>query len=588
MNPAVDLSATPVAVYVRLSKEDVSGKRLGIESTGVQLKDAREAIAREGWSLPDRHVFVDDGVSGTKVNRSAWQAMLAAAQRGEFSAIVVRDLDRFSRLDPVRTLSVIRDLADAGVALWSYRERQYISVDGDQVIITTVRARQAAAEAEKASQRITAGLRARAREGRATGRAPFGYRILMVTDQDLRDGSDRRPGRWWVKHEPELAVVRHVVQLFLATESLTATTHRLNADGTRPPKGASWGAISSVKSLLRQPLYRGYRLHKGERVDHPELALLADAEVKRLETALERVSRNRPWAKADRKSSTFNVAVPFVACGVCKGSIVASGSGSKRMYLCDRHRMKACRGVGYRSAARVDEAIVRAVAATLTPEAIAAVCALVRDEVESRPRTRENEHERLMREISSTEKRLENLDNSLAEASKPELRARAFAKMEAEMDRLRALRTSLTYLEAKPLELDARRTVANVQKRALELRAMLAKGGRDAADAIRVVLGSKRLQAHLVTVEGRRGWKLSGRIGGCYVLDDAHHGSDTNLKELIKGDVTGVSVTPITTPAAPVAAPAPAPTPVAQPTPSPSPSAPSPAPSHSGGGTTTA
>ena len=68
----------------------------------------------------------------------------------------------------------------------------------------------------------------------------------------------------------------------------------------------------------------------------------------------------------------------------------------------------------------------------------------------------------------------------------------------------------------------------------------------------------------------------------------ARHTMGKKQKELIKGDVTGVSVTPITTPAAPVAAPAPAPTPVAQPTPSPSPSAPSPAPSHSGGGTTTA
>jgi hypothetical protein len=54
-------------------------------------------------------------------------------------------------------------------------------------------------------------------------------------------------------------------------------------------------------------------------------------------------------------------------------------------------------------------------------------------------------------------------------------------------------------------------------------------GGDPSRASIRVVLGDKRLQAHLVTVEGTRGWKLTGRIAGFYVFYETHHRSDTLL-----------------------------------------------------------
>jgi hypothetical protein len=154
-----------------------------------------------------------------------------------------------------------------------------------------------------------------------------------------------------------------------------------------------------------------------------------------------------------------------------------------------------------------------------------------------------------------------NLAEAVAEAPSG-VRAPLYVKLGAEQDRLAALRAGLARIDGAPAELDPRRTAGRMQKRARELRAMLAKGGRDAAEAIRVVLGNTRLRADLVTVDGKRGWKLGGRIGGFYVLD-AHHGSDTNLKKSVKGNVTATLV--VTPAAAPT--PAPAEAPVAQPAP---------------------
>lgn len=536
--PNPNPEAIPVAVYVRLSKEDLSGKRLGIESTAIQLKDAKEAIEREGWTLDPRHIFTDDGISGTKINRDAWQAMLAAARRREFATIVVRDLDRFSRLDPVKTLGVIRDLNDLGVTLWSYRDRSTISVDGDQVVFTAMRARQAAAEAEKASERITAGLRARSREGRATGRAPFGYRIKTVTDADFRDsGGKDRPGKWWVKHPPEITVIHHIADVFLKHESLAATCRELNADGTRSPYGRCWYA-HTVRAILEQPLARGYRLQNKERVELPDLQIFTSAQIRSLDAALAKASTNHPWSAAPRKSGRFNLAIPFLSCGICGGAMATCGSDrGGYSYQCDRHRLGGCRGVGYRSKARVDEALIRAIDATLTPEAISAVCGLVKKELDSQPAKMSNEKDRLSREVTAVEKRISNLAEAVAEAPHA-ARAPLYAKLGAEQDRLAALKAGLARVEGAPADLAPRRLIAMVEKRARELRALLAKGGPDAQGAIRAVLGSTRLKAHLVSIEGKRGWKLTGNVGGFYVLDE-HYGSNDKLMARVQTMVVG-------------------------------------------------
>jgi DNA invertase Pin-like site-specific DNA recombinase len=560
-------------LYIRLSKENLAGKREGIDSTRVQESDGREAIAREGWTLDERHVFVDDGITGRRADRDAWQRALACAKRGEIDVLVVRDQDRFSRQHAVDALMAIRDLTKTGVRLWSYAQRQFISVDGDQVVFTAINARHAVSRSEKDGESIAAGLRKRASEGRATGRAPFGYRTRIITDQDARDADDRktRAGKWHVLGpEGEIEVYRHVWAVAHETESLAATCRRLNADGTRPPEGETW-RNAMVKALLKQPLARGYKMHKGQRIEHPELRIFTKEEERDIDALLLRLSKNRPWTSAVRKSGTFNLAVPFVACGVCGGAIVAAGSGKRnprgemgrgnRSYVCDRQRLHGCRGVGYRSADRVDEGLIRAVDNTLTPEAIAAVCALVQEESKTRPTTREAERKRMARDISRAEKRVANLTEAVAEAPSG-VRAPLYAKLGAEEGRLSALRAGLARLDGGPVDLDPRRMVVSIQKRARELRAMLAKGGKTASEAIRVVLGDTRLKAHLVVKDGKRGWSLTGRIGGFYVFDDAHHGSENLLKALITGETAAKAAAsataPPTTPAAPAPAPAPA------------------------------
>jgi len=510
-------TALRAAIYVRLSKEDLRGQQLGIESCRVQEENAREAIAAQAWRLDEGHVYVDDGVSGGTEERKALQAMLAAAKRREFDVIVVRALDRLSRLEAHRSIAILSDLHAVGVKVWKYREGKEVGIRGPDLLLTTVDSFRGEGERLAASYRSKENLQKRANEGRATGKPPFGYRLKTVTIADAR-GTGDRPGKWAVKHEPELAVVRRLFDVFLQTESYRRTAIILNDEGLRSAEGP-W-VMSSVLFVLKNPYYRGYRMFSGQRYELPDLAILSPEQITRLEAAMAHARTNRPWHFTERKGTVFNVCSGVIACGLCGGCIAATGSGPTRSYHCNHTRTKACPGIGMRVAWRVEKAVIEMAAGMLTPERIKQTCDRLRKELRTTPK-RADDRKRIEAEITSAKRRKANLIDAVATAPQAH-RGDIYEALDKEKARLATLEKSLERLKAGPPELDARRLVANLEKQAEQLRQSLAKGGREAAEAVRVLLGGQRLRASLVTIQGKRAWKLHGTgtyagLAGCDV-----------------------------------------------------------------------
>lgn len=86
-----------IAGYCRLSVEDASGKE---ESNSIrnQKKLIRQYIEGDTeLSHCEYLIFVDDGFSGTNMNRPALQKMLKMIHEGELSVVIVKDISRFSR-----------------------------------------------------------------------------------------------------------------------------------------------------------------------------------------------------------------------------------------------------------------------------------------------------------------------------------------------------------------------------------------------------------------------------------------------------------------------------------------------------------
>src|SRR5215510_7771364 len=88
-------SDTPkiAVIYARVSTTDQADKGY---SLSTQLEACQAMAHREGYTVPDTHVFVDD-YTGTSLNRPQFAQLRELVQQRLLQAVFVHDLDRLSR-----------------------------------------------------------------------------------------------------------------------------------------------------------------------------------------------------------------------------------------------------------------------------------------------------------------------------------------------------------------------------------------------------------------------------------------------------------------------------------------------------------
>ena len=82
-----------VALYVRVSTP--SQQQEG--TIASQIHSLHLYIRQQGWNLLPTHEYIDEGVSGARLDRPALDRLRDCAQRGEFDAVVVLSPDRLAR-----------------------------------------------------------------------------------------------------------------------------------------------------------------------------------------------------------------------------------------------------------------------------------------------------------------------------------------------------------------------------------------------------------------------------------------------------------------------------------------------------------
>jgi site-specific DNA recombinase len=82
-----------VAIYARVST--LTQQQEGTIASQVHL--LRHYIQQQSWSLLPEHEFLDEGVSGARLDRPALDRLRDCAQRGEFDSVVVLAPDRLAR-----------------------------------------------------------------------------------------------------------------------------------------------------------------------------------------------------------------------------------------------------------------------------------------------------------------------------------------------------------------------------------------------------------------------------------------------------------------------------------------------------------
>ncbi|HEY5151956.1 MAG TPA: recombinase family protein [Mycobacterium sp.] len=229
------------AIYARISA-DVEGTGLGVSR---QLEDCRKLATDCGWSVGDE--YVDNDVSAfSGKRRRDYERMIIDLASGARDAVIVYNLDRLHRR-PVELEEFVTLCESVGV-----RDVATVTADidlgnDDGLFMARIFAAFAAKESGRKSARVRRKLLQNAEQGLPHGSVrPFGYDADKITVR-----------------EEEAAVVREVVERYLAGESLRGLTIWLNGTGVKPAIASSW-QTSAVRQILGSGRIAGLREHHGQ------------------------------------------------------------------------------------------------------------------------------------------------------------------------------------------------------------------------------------------------------------------------------------------------------------------------------------
>ena len=86
-----------VAIYIRLSKEDIDKGYDESESIKNQRTLLTKYVENLGWNYKLIDIYIDQGFTGTNFNRPDFQRMIKDIELGKINMIITKDLSRLGR-----------------------------------------------------------------------------------------------------------------------------------------------------------------------------------------------------------------------------------------------------------------------------------------------------------------------------------------------------------------------------------------------------------------------------------------------------------------------------------------------------------
>lgn len=170
-----------VAIYARVS---TSNKGQDVE---LQLRELRELAQRMGWAVTE---FVDEGISGRKESRPAFDQMMQRVRQRRFEIVCVWRLDRLSR-GLRHAVNVLSEFKDLGVEFVSVRDG--LNFSGPLgLALYALCAALSEAEVEALRERTVAGLRNAVAKGRRLGRPAKGQAEIGEIQALCAEGLSQR------------------------------------------------------------------------------------------------------------------------------------------------------------------------------------------------------------------------------------------------------------------------------------------------------------------------------------------------------------------------------------------------------------
>lgn len=220
------------ALYCRLSKDD---EQIGDSNSIVHQKEILAKYAKE-HGFVNCKFYVDDGYSGTNFNRPDFQRLMADAEEGKLSTVIVKDMSRFGRdyiMVGYYTEIYFSNLDIRFIAINDNVDSS-IQTENDLTPFKNVFNEW---YAKDTSKKIRAVFKAKGNSGKhLTTNPPFGY---------IKDPNDKDK---WIIDEEAAGTVRRIFQMFV--------------DGVRMPEIARKLTEEKVETPQLYNLHRGRKIHR--------------------------------------------------------------------------------------------------------------------------------------------------------------------------------------------------------------------------------------------------------------------------------------------------------------------------------------
>lgn len=242
--PAGEPRLKRVALYARVSTE----KQEREETVASQVDVLYKAAAAAGYDIAPTSVFLDEGVSGTRLDRPALDRLRDLVAEGAFEVLLVTVPDRLARRYAYQVL-LVEEFHRCGCEIVFVQHR--LGASPEEQMLLQMQGVFAEYERALIQERTRRGRLFAARQGRVNwGNPPYGYtyvRKTLTTPQHL------------LINEAEAEVVRLIYRWCVEEQLSSYAIHqRLTAQGIRPRKArhGRW-APSSIGEILRDSLSKG-------------------------------------------------------------------------------------------------------------------------------------------------------------------------------------------------------------------------------------------------------------------------------------------------------------------------------------------
>lgn len=353
------------AIYTRKSVSD--GLERDFTTLDAQRESCESYIAsqkNEGWiCLPEE--YDDGGFTGANTDRPALQRLMADIKASKVNCVVVYKVDRLSRslLDFSELLSTFEEYNVTFVSV-----TQHFNTQNSMGRLTlNILLSFAQFEREIISERTRDKMGAARKRGKwIGGRPPLGYNI------------DKEKHKL-VINAKEAELVRKIFDAYIEKHSLLSTTMIINNLGCTTKlhtseKGKKFGGIkftgNGIQLILRNPLYMGKVLYRGEQYPGEHEAIISEETFQKAQSIL---VENRPDWKMTKKARNIGLLTGLLRCKACNCAMYYSYNIKASKYRYYYYLCMSASKRGYKtcptrllSAQKIEQKIVELLR-TLTP-----------------------------------------------------------------------------------------------------------------------------------------------------------------------------------------------------------------------------